>query len=195
MVSTILLKHKRSVSLHRAHWNSPTAHNNPISSTVNRYIPVQTSYHPYKVVYSVSRYLFEVIKCWEDDLMAPSHQTHSSQKLQDQCFCPAPKKTMTSMNITAPPRGKKKKGQSRINRMNRLTLRVIHQTKPYPPSLSNICPSGGKALLCIHCMRIFKLMSWTLVCGFGFVLQVLFNKSRRDQRHFCWWEYVLALRY
>lgn len=109
MVSTILLKHKRSVSLHRAHWNSPTAHNNPISSTVNRYIPVQTSYHPYKVVYSVSRYLFEVIKCWEDDLMAPSHQTHSSQKLQDQCFCPAPKKTMTSMNITAPPRGKKKK--------------------------------------------------------------------------------------
>lgn len=187
MVSTIPSKHKRSVSLHIAYWNSPSAHSNPILSTVNRYIPVQTSYHPYNIVYSVSRYLFEVIKRREDDLMAPSHQTHSSQKLQNQCFCPAPKKQWQPW-IFGSSEGKKEEGQSRINTMNRLTLQVIYQTKPYPPSLSNICPSGWKALLCIHCMRIFKIMSWTLVCGFGFDLQLIFNiqtKSWLGQRHFC----------
>lgn len=37
---------------------------------------------------SCNRHLFEVVKCWKDDLMTSSDKTNSSQQLKDQSFCP-----------------------------------------------------------------------------------------------------------
>lgn len=91
---------------------------------------------------------------------------------------------------SAPLRGKKK-GQSKIHTMNRLPLQVIYQTEPYPPNLSNICPSGEKSSALYPLFENFQnheLKRWapTPVCRSGFVIWLMFNTQTR----FFWWEYL-----
>lgn len=53
---------------------------------------------------------------------------------------------------------RKKKGQSKIYTMNRLTLQVIYQTKPYPPSRSVL--QGRKSSSLYPLFENFQIMSW-----------------------------------
>lgn len=45
-------------------------------------------------------HLFEIVKCWEDDLMTSSNQTDGSQQFKDQSFCPASTRHSFNIQIT-----------------------------------------------------------------------------------------------